>query len=207
MTQLANRLAITGILQHKSTAVTQTIVNTNLGEGAYTGFVPTATSVALPITVSQPLLGEGTYTGFVPTATTVEPWNLTYTSNQVTYTGDTPWRVTYYVYSESLVLQETVVHDLNMGSTPPISVVTENRVYNTSYIPYYIDVQVQRRTETFGSSPRNNRANAAGSVTWHKEGVGLSTVTFLINQRFNTTFPIENLFESGMEIGVTIYEG
>lgn len=198
-------LAVYGILQFKRTSNAPTIVEPGLGQVVYTGFEPTVATPALPVTVVTPGLGQVLYTGFIPTVSIVAPFTLTFTSEQLTSVGDTPWRINYYVYDNTLTLRYTVTHNLNRGATPPVSSATLTRTF-PSFDPYYIDVQVQRMTETFGTPPRNNRTNDAGNVEWTRDGITENLAAFLINKTFNQYYPFTGI-DTGTEFGVTIYEG
>ena len=204
---VAQSLAISGILQFKRAAISNTIVDAGLGEVVYTGFAPTVSTAALPITLVEPFTGSVIYTSLPITVTSLPPLSLEFTTTQITSVGDTPWRVTYSVYTISNVLLYTVSQNINGGAG---TFTATTRYGDSTHTADHVEVQVVRLTETFGTPPRNNRTNDAGNVFWNiVNGFGTTVVgssSFISNRTFNQIVTVNGI-ESGDEIYVEIWEG
>jgi hypothetical protein len=202
------RLGIIGYLQHKRPSIPVTM-SPGLGQLIYTGFEPSFTNPALPITVTSPGVGELIYTGFEPTVTFVNPYNLRFTVNQYTSVGDTPWRAVFYVYDTTFTLRNTITLNVNLGAPTPVASGTR-AIAATGFTPLYVDVVVTRQTETTGSPPLDNKMNDSGVVVWSMDSVTLYSQAWSIDTRprpgFNEIRAFNGLSD-GTEIVVDIYEG
>jgi len=205
MNNTAVWLATTGILQFKRITGTNTAVFTDVGSLTYTGFAPIVTTSPLPIVVGSPLTGELSYTGFSPSVLVTPIFELSFTSSQETWTRDSPWVIRYYVYDNTLNLRNTIIHYLNMGDSPPLGSSSDTIIFS-DYEPFYVDVEVERLTETFGPPPQNNLTNEAGTVIWQLNGLNYETYNFTAGD-FIYQLRGYSGFASGTDFGVLIYEG
>ena len=209
MIQIAQRLAITGILQHKSAVVAPTIIDTDLGSALYTGISPSTSVVPLPIIAVNPSFGQAIYTGLIPTTALVPPFSFIVNTNQPIISSgnpDNPWSVTYRLYNNLNVLLQTYTHYINKGLAPFVASLYNTYTHPTNIVAR-VEVNAQRLLESFGPSPKDRKTNTSGGVICYHDGTEYARLSFADKTpNINYVAPTEFITGSGQTIRVDIYE-